>query len=780
MDERMELRLRVGLADHLDPIAGEHPRWASSPAAARVAALDGRARSRWQAFALVAATVCALTVAGAFALFAAGVIPPVTPPVVPPPSASPVASPSIEPSAAPSAGPPQGDTLTLDIGADIADIAFAPDGSAWLATSRGVAHWEWAAGRVTLYGQGDGLPATSAVRVTVAPDGSAWASGTGWVARFAGRRWTAFTDFGIATAPDLGGIAVGPDGTFWVAANTVEGDAKLLRYDGAWSAIDGPPNTGTSFPWTGSLGVAPDGTVWVGTGGPSGGASGVYAYDGHAWRTSATSAELGGQPSLAGIEPGGAVWVSMEATCLSETGPCPDPGNGVARFDGTRWTPYTTADGLATSNVRLVVSADGSARNTAWATYGEGHAGPGKISRFDGTRWTTFDVPEAAGARAIAVAPYGALWLTTAAGLARFDGTTFDRLAVPDASVTTGVPSLSLRASDVPVTTTSPSGTVSWRTYNVPAGHWLLPVVATSHGFVSIDDPDLRWSIDGVTWEGTGLSIGPWRLAVDGDDVIAYGQGGAVRLAWDGSRWAETERMEITGAPGFSAEQVVYGPRRAVMTGGETVVYSADGNSFAPAAQGPDKARLPASAGASGCGTVVASGTGEGSIGQVLATPDGFVALTPRRAAGWTDWPWCEPLLWSSADGSRWDLRSPESPFGAGAWVAKVAASGGRYVAVGGIGEAGAIWVSDDALTWTHLPLVLGKGFSIGVGAPGWFVAAIEGNGLQAWHSTDALTWTRLPDMTIPDGYVLPDLAVGSRTVVMSNGTNVTILTLER
>ena len=146
-------------------------------------------------------------------------IPPTT--VLPVPSAPPVA---VDGPVAIAAGP---------VG-EVNDLAFADDGSLWLATGAGIVHWDVATGSATLYNQRDGLPTPRAVGVDVAPDGSVWAGGFHeWLARFDGG-WTAFSRNGDLPGLDaggaLGGFTVGADGTLWVAATDNAGsEAPAVR-----------------------------------------------------------------------------------------------------------------------------------------------------------------------------------------------------------------------------------------------------------------------------------------------------------------------------------------------------------------------------------------------------------------------------------------------------------------------------------------------------------------------------------------------------------------------
>jgi hypothetical protein len=671
--------------------------------------------------------------------------------VNPPPLPAPTVGPRIGPTA-----PPALPTPHLSVEDAVSDLAVAPDGMVWAATPRGVVRWDPATGAGTRYGQADGLVASAVTQVAVGKDGVVWAGGQGWLARFDGH-WSAFTDLGGVEVPGQGALAVGPDGALWAAATSSDTSAaSLLRYDGTWTPIPIPPDL-AGGPWIGSLDVGPDGTVW------SAMAFGIVAYDGRTWTTyTQLNTGLPGSPDSVSVAQDGSVWAGMR----TRDGYA---GAGVARLDGAAWTVYTTTDGLGFDEAIPVIGRDG----TVWAT-------GGKVSRFDGARWTAYPT---AVTSVSAVAPDGSLWFGTPTGVARFDGRAVSRLEVPEASPGIPLPPITLAPVASPSTVHTSLGDMVWRSFEVAAGHQFTSTLATPFGVVALDGPDLRWSADGSTWQGIELSIEPGRISRVGDDLIVHGRD-AVRLAWDGQRWTEVDRLVVEGLDGRSIRQVVAGPRGTVLTAGEAMFFSADGHRFVPATRGPDPAEL-ATAGlafgfASGaCLGPIAMGTWDTGIGNVLATADGFVAFTSARPSDGVSWP-CEPVVWSSGDGLDWTLVARESPFGSGVSVADVAARLGRFVAVGRTESSGspgdsALWVSEDARTWTRVtPYPAGgtadvaASFRVAAGELGWMF--LEGPG-TGWLSPDGRTWQRLPDgwPALATGWSPPpDLSVGPGMIIAS------------
>lgn len=687
--------------------------------------------------------------------------------VVPAPTVASVATPAaptVAPDAAPTvAPPPEQRTAILDLGDEVTDLAVAPDGGIWAATGRGVLHWDAVSARADLYGAVDGLPDAAVVRVKAGPDGVVWASGSTWLARFEDTWTTLAGPDALAglDVVDFGGMAVDAAGRLWVAADTSEG-AKLLRVDGGVTVVDVPESIvplGSSFAYV--MSVTPAGEVWATLG-----QGGIAVFDGLAWTVHAQGAAgLPQTPWQTAVGRDGSVWAELggDGCSLTVTNDvsCAVPPAGVARFDGTRWSVYTTHDGLAADDAWVYSGLDG----TVWAV----HRG-GSASRWEGTRWVAFEnagVVERSGAT---VAPDGALWSWSSGGIVRFDGRQASAVTVPPVSMPVAQAAMILSRVAGPESTATSIGGVTWQAFEM-SDYALVDVLATRHGLVGVDGRSgLRWSTDGETWQGISVSIPSARFAAaDGDDVLVYGSG-AVRVRWDGRQWGEVERLEIEDE--LYAEQIVSGPRGAVLTSRTSTLFSSDGRHFTRAARGPDPDRLEPGwtdrdASVGGCySTGWGSGPGEGRVGPVLVTEDGFVALTAGHSADWNRDPMCEPVLWPSPDGSDWELLSRESPFGVGAWVTDVASRDGRHVAVGGHEGVGAAWVSDDGRTWTRLDLLVGEVAAVAAGPAGWVLLEGGGGPSRAWTSKDGVTWESLPGSWPGVSTLFPAISVGPGTVV--------------
>jgi len=618
---------------------------------------------------------------------------------------------------------------------EVWDLAMAPDGTVWVATRGGVVQWDTGASVRAVYGEEDGLPAARVWRIVVATDGTVWAAGDGWIAYY-DETWRPMEIRGISidemAADTTGGVwAVGGDGLIHFDRSSTE-QISITEQFRDWNDYD-------------AVTVDAAGRVWMVS---RGGDRGVVVYDGDSWREF-TIAD--GVPShiFSGIAiaPDGTVWISTEALDHGVPDPGEDPNvpaAGVASFDGQTWTTYTTADGLASNDGKIVVGSDG----TVWVVHGDA------ISRLDGDTWTVHEVASSRRSGA-AVGLDGTLWLGTDNGIAHFDGTNTTRYTVPGEMAPANASSFSLEptASAAGSVDAGPFGEIRWQTYTPPTGRYLYDGVATPHGFVAGGESSVT-SPDGVNWTTIEPPLNARNFAVSGDDLYALGAG-AVRLTWTGTTWRAADVLQINGLEsGRLIEHMAFGDGATIMTDGSQIFFSPDGTSFNPALQGPDPA-------------------GEDNIGPVFSTESGFVAYTCGHRDIWGE---CGPIIWTSNDGNTWDLTSTESPFGSNTWVLDIAERDGRFGAIvrmqpRNVWGDETLWVSEDGLTWNQVPPEHIDGLitdetpvSIGAGEAGWVV--LRGNRLI--YSVDGLNWVA-PDgpPEIGWGYGAPRAVVGKGRILV-------------
>jgi len=165
---------------------------------------------------------------------------------------------------------------------------------------------------------------------------------------------------------------------------------------------------------------------------------------------------------------------------------------------------------------------------------------------------------------------------------------------------------------------------------------------------------------------------------------------------------------------------------------------------------------------------VIFGGPGGQEMESVVAARPGLVAVGRTEDASQVG----RAAVWTSADGSVWNLvyTSGDASRGAGAEAMHAVASGASgLVAAGraytGADWDGAVWTSEDGLTWTRVPhdeaVFGGPGFqwmsSVAAGGPGFVIVGWDGTTDESvaavWTSEDGLTWSRVPhDETVLGG----------------------------
>jgi hypothetical protein len=324
-----------------------------------------------------------------------------------------------EPVTAPLAIVPGASTAPSDRTNRVRSLAVASDGSLWAATSDGIVRWDPNTQTPTIYTTDHGLPPAGAWFVEVGLDGTVWAGGDEWMARFDGT----LTLFPVPNTSPFHQVAVGPDGAVLVAFETGE----LGRFDGSdWQTLDAPSIAQPQGDRA-QVAVAPDGTVWVGLSDDNPDESadtvsrGVASFDGSAWTVYTTADGLPPRVgNLIAVAPDGTVWAGS-AGSLGADGTSVS-GGGAASFDGTAWTGFTIADGLPSNDVDIMIGADGS----VWAIDVWG----GGVSLFDGTTW--IPRPEVNGFGVVDAD--GRFWAPSdeaGGGIVGFDGAQTIRLIVP-------------------------------------------------------------------------------------------------------------------------------------------------------------------------------------------------------------------------------------------------------------------------------------------------------------------------------------------------------------
>lgn len=224
---------------------------------------------------------------------------------------------------------------------------------------------------------------------------------------------------------------------YWIYAFANQKDGSL--WIGTWAgASHFNPRTGKFRnyvkelvnEWVYGIAVDAQDRVWFGTEG------GVSLYDGKSWK-SWTHKDGLGAPNTEALKPSDNTGLGTRsrhdlATHSSEGAGSYNPnyvfsvhvapdqsvwagtwGGGVSRFDGKKWTNYTTREGLA-GNIVFSIAQD--AKGVLWFGTNNG------VTRYDGKTWRSFGRNEGlleSNVYALAVAPNGDVWAGTRKGVAR-------------------------------------------------------------------------------------------------------------------------------------------------------------------------------------------------------------------------------------------------------------------------------------------------------------------------------------------------------------------------
>jgi len=256
-------------------------------------------------------------------------------------------------------------------------------------------------------------------RVVADGDGILWAREPGGrLVRFdpangSAQAWTIGDDagFGVTTSSGFDILPARMGGVWLVGRRTLRlFDGEVFR-----QVIDAPTDIGIAV-------EAPDGSLWATTGPCCIGTDGaVMHWDGSSWSsldldTLNADATVG---ALA-VDAAGRPWIGW----VRNVEPPPPPGSPVyagwvSRYDGSSWTTFDATDAAALGGGVFTITQlpDGA----VWVASAAG------LARFDGSSWADADGPWGTWGASVAAAPDGAIWVAAygsdeAIGVARFDG----------------------------------------------------------------------------------------------------------------------------------------------------------------------------------------------------------------------------------------------------------------------------------------------------------------------------------------------------------------------
>ncbi|MFH1568612.1 MAG: two-component regulator propeller domain-containing protein [Gemmatimonadota bacterium] len=476
-------------------------------------------------------------------------------------------------------------------GSRVQSLSRAPDGILWAGTTTGLSSFDGE--RFSTFTAADGLAANRVLSLCQGAGGVLWIGTTGGLSRYDGEVFTTYTAANGLPSDEVWSLCEGGDGTLWIG--TPRG-LSLLQGGSfrTFTVADGLLDD-----WVADIDCAKDGTVWIGTRG------GLSFYDGRTFRnyTKADGLPASSVQTLS-PGPGGEEWIgttgglarmrggelttytaedglagnSVRALCWTVDGMLwIGTEGGVSCFDGDLFTSYSEEDGLTDNWVySLVPEPDGAlwvgtlagglshlddraftpfslpggsagSRAVVWLRDRDGAlwgVRDHRLWRLHGRALQTFPPDVAAGLRAVAGDPSGAVWIglygwrNYTGGVLRYDGSAFSALSVQD-----GLPSNYLMdlysAPDGALWAATIAGVARYggqRFQPVTCGDSLMTARTYSVGGTG----------DGAVWFGTDGS-GAWRY--DGGACTAYteadGLGSssitAIYGATDGKLWLGTD-----------------------------------------------------------------------------------------------------------------------------------------------------------------------------------------------------------------------------------------------
>ncbi|MBN2669157.1 MAG: T9SS type A sorting domain-containing protein [Bacteroidales bacterium] len=268
----------------------------------------------------------------------------------------------------------------------------------WIGTSGGLYVRSKSTGAILLtYTVDNGLPSSYVNDVVVDPFDNVWVATRKGLAKFNGSTWTIYNTSNGLPNNLIDGITVDQSGNIWVYS--FWNSLSKLESNGTWTTYgigEGFPNS-TPFCIT----TGPNGNIWIGTNG-----SGAYEFDVNAHTFTQYAGHFGTYDRVYDIivDANSEMWFASYG--------------GLANYDFSTWSLYTTADGLAAANSKNLTA---DASGNIWV----GHYALG-VTKFDPNGVNTEIYQESDGlvynyTQAITVDSDGKVWIGTQYGLSRYD-----------------------------------------------------------------------------------------------------------------------------------------------------------------------------------------------------------------------------------------------------------------------------------------------------------------------------------------------------------------------
>jgi ligand-binding sensor domain-containing protein len=326
----------------------------------------------------------------------------------------------------------------------VTSIAIDASGNKWIGTDNGglarfdSTHW-------SVYTKtNSGLPDNMIMSMAIDNSGNKWIGGFYGLAKYDSTNWTVYTTSN-SNLPNnyVTSIAIDGSGNKWIATNyfltsaASTATSNLAKFNGTnWTMY---PTSNSSMPDNEVFSIAIDssGNKWIGTyyriifidsslnfWDTNGG--GLAKFDGIRWTvyTTLNSGLPDNYVTSIAIDASGNKWIGTnkwwDGVSIGVGGRLI---GGLAKFDGTNWSVYTTSNSGMPDNHVWSIAIDGSGNKWIGTQ-------SGGLSKFDGTNWTVYQTSNSSlpsnYIHSLAIDGSGTKWIgTMGGGLAKLDGTTW-------------------------------------------------------------------------------------------------------------------------------------------------------------------------------------------------------------------------------------------------------------------------------------------------------------------------------------------------------------------
>ncbi|MBI2568687.1 MAG: hypothetical protein HYV63_16825 [Candidatus Schekmanbacteria bacterium] len=412
---------------------------------------------------------------------------------------------------------------------DMLAVAVAPDGAVWFASYGGGICRRYQDVWTTWTAAAGGLSGDYFTDIAVEPDGTVWAATDSMGAvRYDGSAWQSFGTANGMPDDHVVALAPHPQQGMYLATR----DAGVAFYDGtAWQTFAVPPTIPSDRTWAIATHRpascspapvrrrAPCDEVWIGTD-----FGAAYSSNG-TWTTYTTDSGL----------PGDAIWaIAVDAAGLAWLG---IGGEGVAHGRGDTWTTYSPADGIPSTFIRdLAVTPAG----TVWVSTDSG------VARFDGSAWSAFTTAgglgsdDAWGIGTSAQPGSDTVWIATGSTVSEWNGASW--IVHP---VAESVPDLSIRDVLLQETGELWAATSAGAAVRRP-GETSFRMLARRDGLPSDNVLSLGPAAFGGVWVGTDKGVVLWNdgafsTPITGRDGLIDAAVWVIATGADGRTWFGTD-----------------------------------------------------------------------------------------------------------------------------------------------------------------------------------------------------------------------------------------------